>query len=176
MKRWCHLCWNTVLLEVPRALEEKGNRSFQTHLRRGRKNTYGNNRNVGKTLKHALFLGKKTKDKWEYFSKKWHHRCEREVGWGMGRKGPSSKVLNLRRWGGSVSTRIWRAGPQVSCPFPGPPKDSVPRKRGLTWLSQKNPVCGRRLGDAGEKGSENPALQLSLVRLRSPRIMEYHCP
>lgn len=82
--------------------------------------------------------------------------------------------VHLHRWAGSVSTGIWTAGPSVSFPFSGPPKDSVPRKVGLSWLSTGQSRVSEKAGNTGDKGSENPWLQLSLVKLRSPRIIKYH--
>lgn len=149
----------------------EGKLLFSTSSQERQEKSYGNSKEMGRDLKHAPSLDKRTSGEWEYFSKKWHHPGEREIG-----KGQGSKVLTYINEQAVCPRDSQELGLKNSVPFSGSPKDSVPRKMGLSSLSaEQSRVWRRRLGNTRDKGSENPALKLSLGKLRSPRIMECHC-
>lgn len=107
--------------------------------------------------------------KWEYFSKKWHYPGERKVG-------PDSKVLTYINELAVCTQGSQELGLKSAFLSLGHPKILYQEKEVWAHYPQDNPVCERRLGNTGDKGSEIPALQLSLVKLRSPRISNTTIP
>lgn len=107
--------------------------------------------------------------KWEHFSKKWHHPGERKVG-------PGSKVLTYINELAVCTRGSQELGLKSAFLSLGHPKVLYQEKEVWAGYPQDNPGCERRLGNTGDKGSEIPALQLSLVKLRSPRISKTTVP